>query len=148
MRLSDRDCGLCLIYCLRRLTGLRYCCELDVPASGVWEIPQTMLEKFREARVADCVQHYARWALGQENSLVPVAVREEEVVCCIASLLRAQKELRAEIREMRAVLDTVHERLVDSDKSARKAEERGDMLARAYSVFENDSHARKRSRLD
>jgi hypothetical protein len=39
--------------------------ELDIPASGVREIPQTMLEKFREARVADCVQHYARWDLGQ-----------------------------------------------------------------------------------
>jgi hypothetical protein len=43
--------------------------ELDVPASGVREIPQKMLEKFREARVADCVQHYARWDLGQENDL-------------------------------------------------------------------------------
>jgi predicted ribosome quality control (RQC) complex YloA/Tae2 family protein len=75
-------------------------------------------------------------------------VREEAVVCCIASLLRAQKELRAEIREMRAGLDAVHERLHDSDERARKAEERGDLLARAYSVFENDSHARKRSRLD
>jgi hypothetical protein len=107
-----------------------------------------MLEKFREARVADCVQHYARWDLGQENALGPVVVREEAVVCCIASLLRAQKELRAELREMRAALDTVHERLVDSDERARKAEERGDLLARAYSVFENDSHARKRSRLD
>jgi hypothetical protein len=41
--------------------------ELDVPASGVREIPQTMLEKFREARVADCVQYYARWDLGQEE---------------------------------------------------------------------------------
>jgi hypothetical protein len=122
--------------------------ELDVPASGVGEIPQTLLEKFREARVADCVQHYARWDLGLENALGPVAVREEAVVCCIASLLRAQKELRAEIREMRAGLDAVHERLLDSDERARKAEERGDLLARAYSVFENDSHARKRSRLD
>jgi hypothetical protein len=70
------------------------------------------------------------------------------VVCCIASLLRAQKELRAEIREMRAALDTVHEHLVDSYERARKAEERGDLLAHANSVFENDSHARKRSRLD
>jgi hypothetical protein len=43
--------------------------ELDIPASGVGEIPQTMLEKFREARLADCVQHYARWDLGQENAL-------------------------------------------------------------------------------
>jgi hypothetical protein len=49
---------------------------------------------------------------------------------------------------MSAALDTVHERLVDSDERARKAEERGDLLARAYSVFGNDSHARKRSRLD
>jgi hypothetical protein len=122
--------------------------ELDVPASGVGEIPQTMLEKFREARVADCVQNYARWDLGQESALGPVAVGEEAVVCCIASLLKAQKELRAEIREMRAALNTVHERLVDSDERARKAEERGYLLARAYSVFEKYSHARKRLRLD
>jgi hypothetical protein len=49
---------------------------------------------------------------------------------------------------MRAAVDAVHERLLDSDERARKAEERGDLLARAYSVFEKDSHARKRSRLD
>jgi predicted ribosome quality control (RQC) complex YloA/Tae2 family protein len=49
---------------------------------------------------------------------------------------------------MSAALDELHESLVDSDERARKAEERGDLLASAYSVFENDSHARKRSRLD
>jgi hypothetical protein len=49
---------------------------------------------------------------------------------------------------MRAALDTVHERLVDSKERVRKAEERGELLASAYSVLEKDSHARKRSRLD
>jgi hypothetical protein len=122
--------------------------ELDVPASGVREIPQTMLETFREARVAECVQNYGRLDPGQENALVPVAVREEAVVICIASLLRAEKYLRAEVREMRAALDTVHERIVDSDERAPKAGELGDLLARAYSVLDKDSQARKRTRLD
>jgi hypothetical protein len=122
--------------------------DIVSPSSGVREIPQTMLEKFREARVADCVQHYARWDLGQENTSVPVAVREEAVVSCIVSLLRAEKDLRAEVRELRAALDTVDERLVSSEERARKAEERGDLLARAYSVLENDAQMRKRSRLD
>jgi predicted ribosome quality control (RQC) complex YloA/Tae2 family protein len=75
-------------------------------------------------------------------------VREEAVVSCIASLLRAEKDLRAEVRELRAALDTVDERLVSSEERARKAEERGDLLARAYSVLENDAQMRKRSRLD
>jgi hypothetical protein len=117
--------------------------DIVSPSSGVREIPQTMLEKFREARVADCVQHYARWDLGQENTSVPVAVREEAVVSCIVSLLRAEKDLRAEVRELRAALDTVDERLVSSEERASKAEERGDLLARAYSVLENDAHLRK-----
>jgi hypothetical protein len=65
--------------------------DIVSPSSGIREIRQTMLEKFREARVADCVQHYARWDLGQENTSVPVAVREEAVLSCIVSLLRAEK---------------------------------------------------------
>jgi hypothetical protein len=122
--------------------------DMFFPLSGVREIPQTMLEKFREAHVADCVQHYARWDLRQENASVPVAVREEAVLSCIVSLLRAEKDLPAKERELLAALDTVNERLVASEERARKAEERGDLLARAYSVLENDAHLRKRSRLD
>jgi predicted ribosome quality control (RQC) complex YloA/Tae2 family protein len=105
-------------------------------------------EKFREARVVDCVQHYARWDLGQENTSVTVAVSEEEEVSCIVSLLRAENDLRAEVRELRTALETVDKCLVASEERARKAEERGDLLERAYSVLENDAHVRKRSRLD
>jgi hypothetical protein len=45
--------------------------DIFFPSSGVWEIPQTMLDKFREARVADCVRNWARWDLAQENASVP-----------------------------------------------------------------------------
>jgi hypothetical protein len=45
----------------------------------------------------------------------PVAVREEAVVSSIASLLMAEKYLHDEVRELRAALDTVDERLVASE---------------------------------
>jgi hypothetical protein len=94
------------------------------------------------------VQHYARWDLGQENSSAPVTVRDEASVSCIAPLIRAENDLRAEVRELLAAFGPVDGRIVASEERARKAEEGGDLLGRAYSVLENDAHVSKRSRLN
>jgi hypothetical protein len=105
-----------------------------------------MLAKFRGAGVEECVQHYARHDMGLEDARELVPVREEAVVDCIASLLRVQDHMRKEIGGLRAALGSAEERLTESEERTRNAEDRSDLLARAFSVLENDTRARKRGR--
>jgi hypothetical protein len=52
---------------------------------------------------------------GTGKSIGTRGSEEEAVVSRIVSLLRAEKDLRAEVRELRAALNTVDERLVPSE---------------------------------
>jgi len=119
------------------------------------EIPPTLYQKLREAHLEDCVQHYARLVFNRDESSGVVPVTEEALVTCISSFRRGQQEMWAQIGELQASLDLMcyklessEDRVAKAEERTRTAEDRTDVLVRAYKVLDDEASALKRRRGD
>jgi hypothetical protein len=118
----------------------------DMRGRGERNIPESLYVCFREAGLEELIQHHARRQLHRESERELVPVSEYSLVACVHVLDRAHRDLHAQVGEMQVALDSLRERLADSEERARRAERQSDLLAEAYSLFGRDSAARKRSR--
>jgi hypothetical protein len=112
------------------------------------EISSTLLARLREARVMRCVEHYARDNVDNSTSRDNLPIREGTLVTCIQALSRGYTERSEEVNFLRAEVESMRAEIARSDDRRRKAEERSDLLASAYSLVEKEIPKRKRARDD
>jgi tRNA A37 N6-isopentenylltransferase MiaA len=95
-----------------------------------------------------CVEHYVRDDVDNSRGRDNIPIREGTLVTFIQALSRGYTERSEEVTSLRAEIASMRAEIASSDDRRRKAEERSDLLASAYSLVEKEIPKRKRARDD